>query len=287
MTSTRPRVIGIARSPAYSPFQHATNDQAILEATLAELEGMGWSARCLHEQDIGSVSLPSAGLYLNMCQGSDAALALLAHESEGLRFFNLPSSTLRCHRERLIAELQRGRIPFPPTVLLRTARSPGAPRPIALQRLGPGPWWLKRGGVHAERVGDVRLLPPVWEELERGLAKLAARGIRLAAVQTHVEGPVVKFYGVGKGTFFHAYLADSKTPVPPDLIEPARLRALAFRAAALLKLDIFGGDVVIAAPGRPVLIDLNDWPSFAPVRENASRAIARYVHASRLQGALS
>ena len=47
------------------------------------------------------------------------------------------------------------------------------------------------------------------------------------------------------------------------------------------------GAVVIDAERRPVLIDLNDWPSFAPIRDRAARAIAGHVHAARPQGALA
>jgi hypothetical protein len=49
-------------------------------------------------------------------------------------------------------------------------------------------------------------------------------------------------------------------------------------------LDIFGGDVIVSPEGELTLIDLNDWPSFAPCRERASYAIAEFiskrVHAS-------
>ena len=284
MTPLRLRVVGIARSTTYSPRQHATNDRAILEATLGALQALGWSARCLGEQEVLSGALPPAELYLNMGQGAAAALALLPAETTGTRFFNRPSSVLRCHRQRLVPALQRAGLPFPPTLLLRTDRPLSSADRDALDRLGEGPLWLKRGGVHAERDGDVRSLRR--NELERGLADLAARQIRIAAVQAHIPGPVVKFYGVAAGAFFHAYLAESKAPVPEALIAPEALRTLAVRAAARLRLDIFGGDVVLVAPGRPVLIDLNDWPSFAPVRDSAAQAIAGYVHAARPRGVL-
>src|SRR5258706_3848520 len=123
MTPLRPRVVGIARSSAYSPHQHATNDRAILDATLAELSALGWAARCLGERDVVSGALPAAELYLNMGQGSAAALALLPAESAGTRFFNRPSSVLRCHRQRLVPALLSTGLPFPPTVLLRTDRA--------------------------------------------------------------------------------------------------------------------------------------------------------------------
>ncbi|MDQ6926858.1 MAG: hypothetical protein M3154_11580, partial [Candidatus Eremiobacteraeota bacterium] len=40
---------------------------------------------------------------------------------------------------------------------------------------------------------------------------------------------------------------------------------------------VFGGDVALPAPDAPVLIDLNDWPSFAPFRADAAAAIAAYA----------
>jgi hypothetical protein len=42
-------------------------------------------------------------------------------------------------------------------------------------------------------------------------------------------------------------------------------------------LEVFGGDVAFPEPDAPVLIDLNDWPSFAPVRDAAAAAIAAYI----------
>jgi hypothetical protein len=53
---------------------------------------------------------------------------------------------------------------------------------------------------------------------------------------------------------------------------------VAFAAARRLGLDVFGGDVALPDPDHPVLIDLNDWPSFAPFRDEAARHIAGYVH---------
>jgi hypothetical protein len=279
-----PRLVAISRNPAYSPLQHASNDRLILDAATAELLELGWSAERVDEAAVAGGSLPPADLYLNMCQGAAASEALLPHEAMGVRFFNRPSSVLGCHRHRLVGVLSRSGIAFPKTVLVPTSGPIPEVARAGLATLGPGRRWLKRGGVHAERPEDVVVLEP--DELRRGLAEFAARGIALAAVQEHVPGPVIKFYGVAGGALFHAYLADSGAPVPSGLLDPGELRALAFCAAARLRLDIFGGDVVAAEPRRPVLIDLNDWPSFAPIRGLAARAIAHHVHAARPRGAL-
>jgi len=90
---------------------------------------------------------------------------------------------------------------------------------------------------------------------------------------------VVKFYGVTDGRFFQWYGADAGFGHERPAVDEDRLKALAFDAARLLGLEVFGGDVAVAEPERPVLIDINDWPSFAPFREEAARAIAAYIDA--------
>jgi hypothetical protein len=83
---------------------------------------------------------------------------------------------------------------------------------------------------------------------------------------------------VADGRFFRWYPAAGRGGEGGELeIDADRLKALAFDAAAQLELEVFGGDVAFPRPDRPVLIDINDWPSFAPFREDAARAIAGYV----------
>src|SRR6185436_13420400 len=96
------------------------------------------------------------------------------------------------------------------------------------------------------------------------------------ALQANVPGPVVKFYGIADGRFFRWYGAEGESPQ----VNEDRLRDVAFGAARAAGLEIFGGDVALPSPDQPVLIDLNDWPSFARFREDAARAIAGYIEDS-------
>lgn len=281
----RNRLVAISRSPLYSPRQDQTNDAAILEATLSELKARGWLVRRITERAAAYGELPPADLYVNMGQGPAASAALLKHETGGARFFNRPSSVLGCHRDRLVPALLGSSIAFPKTVLLPTDQPILAAARAELETLGAGPLWLKRGGVHPERPDDVVALASM-ADLPRRLREFSSRGIARAAVQVHVPGPVVKFYGVAGGALFHAYLAESGRPLPEDLVNHVAVRALAFRAAARLSLDVFGGDMVVDADHQPILIDLNDWPSFAPIRDRAAHAIAGHIHAARSHGAL-
>jgi len=268
-------LVAIYRNPSYSPLQHGVNDTAILDSTVARLEAQGWRAIKTTEREVEQGRLPAAGLYLNMCQGALAAEQLMPLECDGAIVVNRPSSALNCHRYRLVKRLGETGVPFPRTLVLASS----APIPPAgeLKALCPDHQkiWVKRGDVHAERPEDV--VATSLEQVPETLQAFARRGIRWVALQAHVPGPVVKFYGVSDGGFFNWYGSDAGFAGERPAVDAGRLKALAFEAAAILGLDVFGGDVAFPEPDRPVLIDINDWPSFAPFREDAAQAIAAYI----------
>ena len=47
--------------------------------------------------------------------------------------------------------------------------------------------------------------------------------------------------------------------------------------ARLVGILVYGGDAVVDARGRYHIIDFNDWPSFAPCREEAAAEIVKLV----------
>jgi hypothetical protein len=263
------------RSPSYSPQQHRVNDTAILDATVGRLEAAGWRAIKTTEREVEEGRLPAAELYLNMCQGSLAAEQLMPLESDGIVVVNRPSSALNCHRYRLVRRLGESTLAFPRTLI----HASSAPLPPAdqLRALSPDHQkvWIKRGDVHAERAEDV--VATSLEEVAAAVGAFTGRGIPWVALQEHVAGPVVKFYGVTDGRFFNWYGSDAGYAGERPPVDDNRLKALAFEAAAILGLEVFGGDVAFPEPDRPVLIDINDWPSFAPFRDDAARAIAAYI----------
>src|SRR5436190_1811273 len=85
----------------------------------------------------------------------------------------------------------------------------------------------------------------------------------------------IKFYAVGPERFFHWLGADEAAGRLPrrDFQVPATA------AGTSVALEVFGGDIVIRGDGRIVLIDLNDWPSFAPCPDAGARAIAGHLEA--------
>lgn len=272
MTDHAPRVLALYRQPSYSPNQHRANDTAILDATVTCLAAMGWDVARASEGEVLTNSLPSADLILNMCQGPDASECLLPIESSGVPIINRPSSVLGCHRHRLVTLLAGRPIAFPRTAVISTTGR------AELDGFGTDGRrvWVKRGDVHAERLEDVVTVDRAG--LRAAIDAFSGRGIARVALQEHVPGPVLKFYGVADGRFFRYYGAEAGPSGPVPAVDEARLRALAFGAAAELQLDVFGGDVALPAPDQPTLIDLNDWPSFAPFRDDAAQHIAAYAH---------
>lgn len=268
------RVVAVYRSPSYSPLQHGVNDTAILDATIAHLTDCVESITTTTEHDVEQGYLPAADLYLNMCQGSLAAEQLMPLEADGAVVVNRPSSALSCHRHRLIARLRGAPLAFPRTMVVSSATPPTASQ---IRRVinGAQRVWIKRGDVHAERPEDV--MNVAVAAVPATVAEFRDRGIPWVALQEHVAGPIVKFYAVADGRFFRWYAADAGPGGPRPAVSEDRLKALAMEAATLLGLEVFGGDVAFPQPDRPVLIDLNDWPSFAPFRDEAAAAIAAYV----------
>ena len=56
--------------------------------------------------------------------------------------------------------------------------------------------WVKQASEHKTREGDVRFATDA-DSVQDALDRLRARGLTRAIVQRHVEGDMVKFYGVG------------------------------------------------------------------------------------------
>lgn len=269
------RLVGLYRETEYSPGRHRSNDVVLLEQVASTLRAHGFAVD-LMTAHAASTARPEAELVFSMCQGRRALDFLIGWEKEGARLVNSPRASLNTYRDRLPALMQNAGIPFPPTKLIATTET-GHARP-AFDDVNGGVW-LKRGDVHASVSADVQWVDSL-DRLRAGLQDFAARGVARAAVQHHRPGDEIKFYGVTGGGFFHwFYPKGADAGVPRHRFDQARLPRIAEAAAAAAGLDIFGGDVIVAPDGGLTVIDLNDWPSFAPCRDQASAAIA--VHLMR------
>jgi glutathione synthase/RimK-type ligase-like ATP-grasp enzyme len=260
------RLLGLYREKQYSPGRHQSNDVLLLDQIAHRLREREFAVDLMTLEEAGS-RRAEAEIVFSMCQGKSALESLAEWEREGLRIINSPRSALNTHRDRLPALMVEAGVSFPPTHLVQT-RAAADLRSLDLN----GGIWLKRGDVHASVTADVQWVDSP-EQLDAGLAEFSRRGIDMAALQAHRAGDEIKFYGVANG-FFHWFHSGEARKYPFSF---AHLETLARCAAAAAGLDIFGGDVIVAPSGELTLIDLNDWPSFAPCRERASYAIADFI----------
>jgi glutathione synthase/RimK-type ligase-like ATP-grasp enzyme len=265
------RLLGLYRESQYSPGAHRSNDRLLLD-------GIGYRLRAC-DLDVELMTIeqvaqrPEAALVFSMCQGRAALDQLMVWEAAGATIINSPRAARNTHRDCLPQLMQRAGVAFPPTELIETTPGSNSANGAA------GQVWLKRGDVHAAVAADVQRLRS-GRDLAGALAEFRERGIRTAAIQAHCAGDELKFYGIGRGDFFYWYY--SREPHGHSF-DATALGDLACRAAEASGLDIYGGDVIVSPEGELTLIDLNDWPSFAPCREAACDAIAnlirRRVHA--------
>lgn len=150
--------------------------------------------------------------------------------------------------------------------LMREKGIPVAPRD------GDCGYWIKRSEVGPHKMDDV-----VYAEDAQTCAdyvrRMQQQGSKVL-VTAHVKGAHVKFYRV-RGTDFFFWLFPEPGPHIP--FDAEALRRDADIVAEAIGIQVYGGDCIVREDGSYVIIDFNDWPSFASCREDAASAIASLV----------
>ena len=249
-------IVLIARVPQYSP-DSVDKDWEILSAVRRQLLLMG--CRCgdiLHEEDTNS--LPEADVYLSMAR-MERTLNLLQNQPQVV---NTADSVDKCkHRSSLMKSLEVAGFPVPPSV-------------------GTAGYWVKRGDDYTMCLQDVQYAADESQALTIS-QQMRQRGIAEVDVRAHVEGDLLKCYGVYGSPFFHYYYpADT----PHYAFDSNVLHHLLENVASFVGLSIYGCDCIIRPDGTPVIIDVSDWPSFSHCKEEAAVAIAESVIQKREDG---
>ncbi len=279
---------GIYRELAHSPGRE-TDDARILEATARHLESKGFHVSLKTAEETASAENPPPFLFV-MCEQLEILKKLERWQEQGVCQVNSASSIRNTYRDRTLLLFESCHVPFPASVLVPT----DLPIPIGKSfKEAPTGCWVKRGDVHATKPGDVAFAADPTA-LAQALAAMRARGIERAVLQEHIQGDLIKFYGVGDaglpataderepgGWFQWFYHRDQNLEGHP--FDPQELACSASQAAAALGLEVYGGDAIATRDGRIIVIDLNAWPSFALYRDTASERIASYL-AARFRG---
>jgi glutathione synthase/RimK-type ligase-like ATP-grasp enzyme len=271
---------GIFRESAHSPGRE-TDDSEIMRLTGKHLEARGFRVLIQSPEEVTwPLAEQPRGVFF-MCERLEILGHLRELSTQGVPLVNAPEAVLNTYRDRMIALLEEAGVAFVPSRLISTAADEVTPDAL--------PLWVKRGDVHNTQEGDVTFATSV-AAVTAALAGLAARGITQAVLQPHVEGDLVKFYGIGgnarpDGTpaWFRSFYHKNQT-LRGYPLDPVELGRAVRRAAAALGLEVYGGDAIATQDGRAVLLDLNAWPSFALFREEAAERIAEHL-ARRFTGA--
>jgi hypothetical protein len=275
---SEPGCWGIFREQAHSPGRES-DDALILRLTAKHLEAMGFQVSLKSPEEIGSPAEARPRAMFLMCERAPVLRLLEDWEASGVRQVNSPRAILNTYRERMIVQLDEANVPFIESHIV-SATSPSPARTL--------PVWVKRADVHNTQDGDV-VFAATREAIETALGALATRGIKRAVLQPHVDGDLIKFYGIGPGggpdgepPWFRWFYHKSQQ-IAGHPFDERGLARLVRRAATALGLEIYGGDVIATATGDLVLLDLNAWPSFALYRDEAATVIAAYL-AIRFRG---
>jgi hypothetical protein len=259
---------GIYRELAHSPGR-IDDDRAILESVGAALASRGFDVKLVSPD--AEFDSHFANIFV-MCERGPILDRLSNAEKAGSIVVNSPEAIRNTYRHRMVELFARHRVPAPVSQIV--ASDAGKLRP-------PTGVWVKRYDFHATEAHDVMyaVSEEGWQEALQGFAR---RGVPFVVAQEHVPGDLVKFYGVRtadapvSSNWFEWFYHRDKGMLG-HCFEVSGLRRTAFRAAAALGLEIFGGDAIIQADGEPVIVDINAWPSYARYRDSAAHAIADHL----------
>ncbi len=279
---------GIYREVEHSPGRVA-DDAAILEAAGRRLEDGDVPVDYRRPSEITGRETDLPALAFAMAEGQAALEALRKWESRGVMVVNRPRAIADTHRESMIPLLEERRVPVPETRLLDCV-SP-IPRSGENDRLFSA-CWVKQATEHKTREGDV-VFAADPSSVRAALDCLRDRGQPRAVVQQHVEGDLIKFYGVSAAEdepgreaaaapAWFEWFHPKERPVAGHGFDEGALRDFASRAASALGLEVWGGDAIVSRSGGIFLIDVNAWPSFALYRDRAADHIAAHL-AARLR----
>ena len=284
------QIIGIKRAVKHSP-NHINNDATIFQMVADQLQAKGHVLSVYHEHEFlksggNKTDLTNVGLIFSMSRNPELLdlLSGIDQSFQGrIQMINSPKGISNCFRSNITRILLNQQIPTAPSRIIPTAGYD----PRWLHELDHGHGlWLKRGDFHAIIKEDV-VFAGNSDQAADLLSAFHGRGILEVVVSTHLAGDLIKFYGVSGTGFFHwlypydkgHYKYKEFKAINGDThyfgFDHTRLKAVADQASKAAEVPIYGGDAVINDKGEIAIIDFNDWPSFAPCREQAAAAITQ------------
>lgn len=275
------KIAGVMRAGAYSP-NHIGNDAAIFNATADNLRKRGYEVNIYSEEQFREMDITEE-VVMNMCREQASIRKLEKLEEGGRLVINSGFGIENCTRERMTRMLLGNGIPYPESLIVDTNEDIRG----ALLESGFTSCWIKRGDFHAMHKEDVSYCRHP-EEAQDVLHEYFYRGIKRAVINRHLEGDLIKFYGVAGQDFFYWFYPfdEGHSKYGHEAINGKSqglkfdidyLRQICHQASEKLDVKIYGGDCIVGTDGSVRIIDFNDWPSFAPCRNEAAPYIAKCI----------
>ncbi len=276
------KLAGIKRKIKYSP-NHIGNDAMIFNLTTRYLREMGYEVNEYTETEfvLSEINEP---VVFNMVRDKNSISKLQELERKGSIVVNSGFGINNCTREKMTRLLLDHNIPHPRSIIVGTHEDPTD----ELKKMNARAYWIKRGDFHAIHREDVTYARSI-AEVKDILKEFALRSIPSAVINEHLVGDLVKFYGVANtdfcfqfypfefnhSKFGHETINGEAKHLP---FSKEELKKVCDKAGDILNIRIYGGDCIVDENGSFRIIDFNDWPSFAPCREEAAPKIAESIH---------
>ncbi|TQK50491.1 ribosomal protein S6--L-glutamate ligase [Streptomyces sp. SLBN-118] len=217
---------------------------------------------------------------LKTVSGGPGLTLLEAAASAGMTTVNDARSIRGVRDKALAAAIGRSNgLPLPPTY--------AAARPDLLAEIPASEYPLVVKPADGSSGRAVYLVPSP-DRLAAVVPELAAEGMLIAQPYVTNRGIDVKVYCVGG----ELYATERCSPLHPDPSVPERrvplsaeVAAIAARVGVVYGLDLYGVDVVLG-PDGPVVVDVNDFPSFRQVPDAAARVARAVLGLARTGGSL-
>ncbi|MFI5866153.1 RimK family alpha-L-glutamate ligase [Streptomyces sp. NPDC051546] len=214
----------------------------------------------------------SGGPGLTLLEAAAAAGATTVNDARAIR---------GVRDKALAAAIGRGRgLPLPPTY--------AAARPELLAQIPASEYPLVVKPADGSSGRAVHLVSSP-DRLAAMLPELAGEGMLVAQPYVPNSGTDLKVYAVGGELF----ATERRSPLHPDTSVPERLVPLSAeiaeigaRVGEVYGLDLYGVDVLLG-PDGPVVVDVNDFPSFRQVPDAAARVARAVLDLARGAGARS
>ena len=272
------RIAGIRRSHHYSS-NYTDKDSRIFNKTVQYLTEKGFCVTEYSEKEFQNDTI-SENFIFSMARNPQSILRLKELEKEGKVVINSGEGVENCTRDKMISILLNHKIPIPKSYIVPTDVN------LAF-RLEKKLYWIKRSDSHSIEKEDVVFIED-QTEIEKTLQSFSKRNIPLAVISEHIEGDLIKFYGIKDSDFFFWFYPEefnhSKFGMEEINGKPQGLtfnledlKRLSNDSSKVLNVDIYGGDCVVDQNGNIKIIDFNDWPSFAPCLDKAASQIAEYI----------